>query len=196
MKKYILKNTEVDKLQRASIRLSVDELDDLATDESVTIEHTGKLNNPDEEQKITVEWDGKTPDLMVTFDNCGSVKAYSIFAGSLEKKGKIELPNVEIEDDMQIEFVLPPQTTLTICLEPVEREETLGEQRCHLKFNPSSAGTIDQFKKKCADLIDFANELSQGTDNGESKRCFSIAMTEIETAQMYGVKGIAKDLYG
>jgi hypothetical protein len=54
------------------------------------------------------------------------------------------------------------------------RPMTLGEQRCHIDFNPSS-------------------ELIESSDP-EAKRCFSIAMTELETAQMYAVKGIAKGL--
>lgn len=74
------------------------------------------------------------------------------------------------------------------------RELTLGEKRCHVNFNPSSDDKIGQFKRMMADAIDFMNNELMSTDDGEAKRCFSIAMTELETAQMYGVKGIAKGL--
>ena len=75
-----------------------------------------------------------------------------------------------------------------------ERELTLGEKRCHITFNPSSDDKIGTFKRMMADAIDYCNNELKNTEDGEAKRCFSIAMTELETAQMYGVKGIAKGL--
>lgn len=75
-----------------------------------------------------------------------------------------------------------------------KKEMTLGEKRCHINFNPSSDDKIGTFKRMIADAIDYCNNELQSTQDGEAKRCFSIAMTELETAQMYGVKGIAKGL--
>lgn len=75
-----------------------------------------------------------------------------------------------------------------------EEDMTLGQKRVHLNFNPSEDDKIGMFKKMMADAIDFCNDESQNTEDGEAKRCFSIAMTELENAQMYGVKGIAKGL--
>jgi len=75
-----------------------------------------------------------------------------------------------------------------------KREMTLGEKRCHINFNPSSDDKIGTFKRMMADAIDYCNNELQSTEDPEAKRCFSIAMTELETAQMYGVKGIAKGL--
>jgi hypothetical protein len=74
------------------------------------------------------------------------------------------------------------------------KQMTLGEERCHINFNPSSDDKIGTFKRMIADAIDYCNAELQNTEDGEAKRCFSIAMTELETAQMYGVKGIAKGL--
>jgi len=78
------------------------------------------------------------------------------------------------------------------------RPLTLGEKRCHITFNPSSDDKIGQFKRMMADAIDFCDKevstSSLSTEDSEAKRCFSIAMTELETAQMYAVKGIAKGL--
>ena len=76
----------------------------------------------------------------------------------------------------------------------VTQEMTLGEKRCHINFNPSSDDKIGTFKRMMADAIDYCNNELQQTEDGEAKRCFRIAMTELETAQMYGVKGIAKGL--
>ncbi len=75
-----------------------------------------------------------------------------------------------------------------------ETEITLGEKRCHIGFNPSSDDKIGTFKRMMADAIDYCNNEMADANSGEAKRCFSIAMTELETAQMYAVKGIAKGL--
>jgi hypothetical protein len=78
---------------------------------------------------------------------------------------------------------------------PEEKQEmTLGEARCHINFNPSEDSDIDKFKRMCADAIDFLHLRADKTEDSEIGRCLSIAMTEIETAQMYGVKAIAKTL--
>lgn len=74
------------------------------------------------------------------------------------------------------------------------RPMTLGEKRCHINFNPSADDKIGTFKRMMADAIDYLNNEMQVTEDGEAKRVFALAMTELETAQMYGVKGIAKGL--
>jgi len=73
-------------------------------------------------------------------------------------------------------------------------EMTLGESRCHINFNPSADDKIGTFKRMMADAIDYCNAMSFDSNDSEAKRCFSIAMNELETAQMYAVKGIAKGL--
>ena len=78
--------------------------------------------------------------------------------------------------------------------EQITRELTLGESRCHINFNPSADDKIGTFKRMMADAIDYCNKEARSTEDPEAKRCFSIAMTELETAQMYAVKGIAKGL--
>lgn len=78
--------------------------------------------------------------------------------------------------------------------EMTNRELTLGEKRCHLLFNPSENDKIGTFKRMMADAIDYCNNELQATEDPEAKRCFSIAMTDLESAQMFGVKGIAKGL--
>lgn len=84
-------------------------------------------------------------------------------------------------------------------METPQREMTLGEKRCHVNFNPSSDDKIAIFKRMMADAIDFLNQANAEStlthdDFFEQQRCFIIAMEHLETAQMYGVKGIAKGL--
>jgi hypothetical protein len=79
-------------------------------------------------------------------------------------------------------------------MEEPQREMTLGEKRCHIDFNPSSDDKIGTFKRMMADAIDYLNSESQATEDGEAKRVFALAMTDLESAQMFGVKGIAKGL--
>ena len=76
---------------------------------------------------------------------------------------------------------------------------TLGEKRCHIDFNPSADDKIGTFKRMMADAIDFCEQeridsLLSGEEYLEQIRCFKIAMEHLETAQMYGVKAIAKGL--
>lgn len=83
--------------------------------------------------------------------------------------------------------------------EPTQKPMTLGEKRCHIDFNPSSDDKIGTFKRMMADAIDFLNKAGYdsslaGDEWGEQERCFTIAMEHLETAQMYGVKGISKEL--
>ena len=78
--------------------------------------------------------------------------------------------------------------------EVTKKPMTLGEQRCHIDFNPSADDKIGTFKRMMADAIDYCNNELMATEDGEAKRCFSIAMTDLESAQMFGVKGIAKGL--
>ena len=76
-----------------------------------------------------------------------------------------------------------------------KQEKTLGEKRCHIDFNPSNDNGISQFKRKIADAIDFIEDFrNECKADSEVHRCISICQTELETAQMYGVKAIAKTL--
>ncbi len=76
---------------------------------------------------------------------------------------------------------------------------TLGEKRCHIDFNPSADDKIGTFKRMMADAIDFCEQLRidsllSGDEYLEQVRCLKIAMENLESAQMFGVKGIAKGL--
>lgn len=73
---------------------------------------------------------------------------------------------------------------------PVRPQLTLGEYRVGKSFNPSSLTTVDQIKKKAADLIDYLDQFLNG--DPEVIRLVAHAQTLIEDAAMNGVKAVTK----
>lgn len=74
---------------------------------------------------------------------------------------------------------------------PNSRPMTEGEYRVGISFNPSNNPAVDSIKVKAAALIDELNVISMDR-NHPGARCASIAMTEIESAAMWGVKAVTK----
>lgn len=68
------------------------------------------------------------------------------------------------------------------------RTMTFGEKAVGLGFNPSGDVPTQQIKRHAADFIDCLNDYRNATDDPEQKRMFSVAITEIQTGQMWGVK--------
>jgi hypothetical protein len=72
-----------------------------------------------------------------------------------------------------------------------ERELTYGEKAVGLNFNPSGDPGVDRIKRDCAKLIDMMDILRQDPAGGpEQKRLCSIAITELQGAQMWCVKAV------
>lgn len=67
-------------------------------------------------------------------------------------------------------------------------EQTFGERAVGFHFNPSGDVPTQQIKEASAKLIDILNNYRNATEDGEQKRMFSVAITEIQTGQMWGVK--------
>lgn len=72
---------------------------------------------------------------------------------------------------------------------------TYGEKTVGLSFNPAQDDNVTDVKQAFADLIDFyvkarAEALESEGVSSERIRLFSIAITEAQTAQMWGVKAI------
>jgi hypothetical protein len=65
---------------------------------------------------------------------------------------------------------------------------TYGEKAVGLSFNPSGDKDVEKIKKLYAEIIDFCNGARDMAGNSESKRLFSVAITEAQTAQMWAVK--------
>jgi len=75
-----------------------------------------------------------------------------------------------------------------------ERELTFGEKAVGLTFNPSKdsdvGGMVHRIKEDCAKAIDTMNMYRHNTEDGEKKRMLSVAITELQTAQMWAVKAV------
>lgn len=71
-----------------------------------------------------------------------------------------------------------------------DRELTYGEKAVGLSFNPGNNEEVDTIKRHCADLIDSLNKLREAAGPGEKGRMLSVAITEIQTAQMWAVKAV------
>lgn len=70
------------------------------------------------------------------------------------------------------------------------RELSFGEKAVGITFNPSKNLAVEAVKRECADLIDRLNADRNSAEGAEKKRMFSIAITEIQSAQMWAVKAI------
>lgn len=69
-------------------------------------------------------------------------------------------------------------------------ELTYGQKAVGLTFNPSGNYDVEQCKIRFAQMIDEMALLRVITDIDEKKRYCSIAITEMQTAQMWMVKAL------
>lgn len=67
-------------------------------------------------------------------------------------------------------------------------EHTFGQKAVGVRFNPSNQTEIDVCKQRIADAIDEMNDLRTKSTSQEQKRLCSVAITELQTAQMWAVK--------
>lgn len=67
---------------------------------------------------------------------------------------------------------------------------TFGEKAVGLSFNPSGSTVVNNIKKQCAAIIDGLNAERNSTTDPEVKRMYSVAITEVQTAQMWAVKAV------
>ena len=68
------------------------------------------------------------------------------------------------------------------------RELYYGEKAVGIKFNPSELTVVDLIKRGFAVEIDRMDVLRKTSDSPEQKRLCSIAITELQGAQMWAVK--------
>ena len=69
---------------------------------------------------------------------------------------------------------------------------TYGTEAVGLSFNPSGNQEVYNTKLLFAQLIDTMNDLRSEATDGEVKRIASVAITEMQTAQMWAVKALTK----
>lgn len=72
-------------------------------------------------------------------------------------------------------------------------ELTFGQKAVGIRFNPSQDSDVDQVKQSFAELIDRMNVLRLNTTSGEKARLASVAITEMQTAQMWAVKALTRE---
>ena len=74
--------------------------------------------------------------------------------------------------------------------ELMKRSPTYGELAVGLSFNPSGDVHVHACKRLFADLIDQMHHLRLTGADSEQVRLCSIAITEMQGAQMWGVKAL------
>lgn len=67
---------------------------------------------------------------------------------------------------------------------------TFGEKAVGLTFNPGNRWDVDACKREFAAAIDRMNGLRVAAGSGEKARLASVAITELQTAQMWAVKAL------
>lgn len=73
------------------------------------------------------------------------------------------------------------------------RPMTFGEMACGVSFNPDNNNDVDNIKRAFALLVDDLHDrrLKAGLlEKKETVRMLSIAITELQTAQMWAVKAV------
>ncbi len=71
-----------------------------------------------------------------------------------------------------------------------QEELTFGQKAVGLRFNPGGNPAVNECKQNFADIIDGMNNIRNLTLSLEKKRLASVAITELQAAQMWAVKAI------
>ncbi len=69
-------------------------------------------------------------------------------------------------------------------------EMTFGQKACGVSFNPGGNPAVAMMKDQFAALVDILHTNREMNSDPEVKRMLSIAITEVQTAQMWAVKAI------
>jgi hypothetical protein len=67
---------------------------------------------------------------------------------------------------------------------------TYGQKAVGISFNPSNDSAVDRCKQMFANCIDQMNDFRSETESKEAARLASIAITELQGAQMFAVKSL------
>jgi hypothetical protein len=71
-----------------------------------------------------------------------------------------------------------------------QRPLTFGEKAVGIKFNPGGDPEVEACKRGFAVEIDRMNDLRSKSESAEQKRLCSVAITELQGAQMWAVKAL------
>jgi hypothetical protein len=69
-------------------------------------------------------------------------------------------------------------------------EQTFGQKAVGLSFNPSGDDAVATCKQTFADVIDQMHALREASGRTEQARLASVAITELQGAQMWAVKAL------
>lgn len=69
-----------------------------------------------------------------------------------------------------------------------DQKQTFGQKAVGISFNPSGDDSVGNCKQSFADLIDQMDEIRNNASSGEQRRLASVAITQLQTAQMWAVK--------
>ena len=69
-------------------------------------------------------------------------------------------------------------------------QQTFGQKAVGLSFNPSGDDAVSECKQRFAVAIDQMNDLRTSSSSPEVKRMASVAITEMQTAQIWAVKAL------
>lgn len=73
-----------------------------------------------------------------------------------------------------------------------QRELTFGEKAVGLSFDPQNSPKVQELKEQAAAFIDTCNDLREESTDNEVKRMCAVAITELQTAQMWAVKAATR----
>jgi hypothetical protein len=83
----------------------------------------------------------------------------------------------------------PRPTTQDRAMRDIETtEQTFGERAVGLTFNPSGDDKVNVLKGQAAAFIDSCNDWRDKATDPEVKRMYSLAISDAQVAQMWGVK--------
>lgn len=68
--------------------------------------------------------------------------------------------------------------------------QSFGAKAVGLSFNPSGSDEVSQCKEAYAAIIDQLHLKREAATSPDSKRYYSVAITEAQTAQMWAVKAL------
>ncbi|OTP93772.1 Acb2/Tad1 domain-containing protein [Gilliamella apicola] len=71
---------------------------------------------------------------------------------------------------------------------------TYGQKLVNTNFNPAELESVGICKKYISAVIDQLNDLREKTESPETKRSCSIAITELQGAQMWAVNALTSQL--
>lgn len=69
-------------------------------------------------------------------------------------------------------------------------ELTFGQKACGVSFNPGGNPVVAEIKNDFAELVDKLHNTRLAENDPEVKRMLSVAITDLQTAQMWAVKAV------